>query len=150
MCGIVGYIGKKEKKNIILNGLKELEYRGYDSAGMAIIIGNEMSYYKAVGKLENLASKMKECQYLGNGVAIGHTRWATHGKPTEINAHPHLGEYSFVIHNGIIENYKELKDELEASGVKFLSQTDTEVIVHLFEEYSKSAKTPFEAYKLAD
>ncbi|WP_086251735.1 glutamine--fructose-6-phosphate transaminase (isomerizing) [Campylobacter devanensis] len=147
MCGIVGYIGKKEKKNIILNGLKELEYRGYDSAGMAIIIGNEMSYYKAVGKLENLASKMKECQYLGNGVAIGHTRWATHGKPTEINAHPHLGEYSFVIHNGIIENYKELKDELEASGVKFLSQTDTEVIVHLFEEYSKSAKTPFEAYK---
>ena len=147
MCGIVGYIGKKEKKNIILNGLKELEYRGYDSAGMAIIIGNEMSYYKAVGKLENLASKMKECQYLGNGVAIGHTRWATHGKPTEITAHPHLGEYSFVIHNGIIENYKELKDELEASGVKFLSQTDTEVIVHLFEEYSKSAKTPFEAYK---
>lgn len=147
MCGIVGYIGKKEKKNIILNGLKELEYRGYDSAGMAIIIGNEMSYYKAVGKLENLASKMKECQYLGNGVAIGHTRWATHGKPTEINAHPHLGEYSFVIHNGIIENYKELKDELEASGVKFLSQTDTEVIVHLFEEYNKNAKTPFEAYK---
>ena len=147
MCGIVGYIGKKEKKNIILNGLKELEYRGYDSAGMAIIMGNEMSYYKAVGKLENLASKMKECQYLGNGVAIGHTRWATHGKPTEINAHPHLGEYSFVIHNGIIENYKELKDELEASGVKFLSQTDTEVIVHLFEEYNKSAKTPFEAYK---
>ena len=147
MCGIVGYIGKKEKKNIILNGLKELEYRGYDSAGMAIIIGNEMSYYKAVGKLENLASKMKECQYPGNGVAIGHTRWATHGKPTEITAHPHLGEYSFVIHNGIIENYKELKDELEASGVKFLSQTDTEVIVHLFEEYSKSAKTPFEAYK---
>lgn len=147
MCGIVGYIGKKEKKNIILNGLKELEYRGYDSAGMAIIIGNEMSYYKAVGKLENLASKMKECQYLGSGVAIGHTRWATHGKPTEINAHPHLGEYSFVIHNGIIENYKELKDELEASGVKFLSQTDTEVIVHLFEEYNKSAKTPFEAYK---
>ena len=147
MCGIVGYIGKKEKKNIILNGLKELEYRGYDSAGMAIIMGNEMSYYKAVGKLENLTSKMKECQYLGNGVAIGHTRWATHGKPTEINAHPHLGEYSFVIHNGIIENYKELKDELEASGVKFLSQTDTEVIVHLFEEYSKSAKTPFEAYK---
>ena len=147
MCGIVGYIGKKEKKNIILNGLKELEYRGYDSAGMAIIIGNEMSYYKAVGKLENLASKMKECQYLGNGVAIGHTRWATHGKPTEINAHPHLGEYSFVIHNGIIENYKELKDELEASGVKFLSKNDKEVIVDVFEEYSKSAKTPFEAYK---
>ena len=147
MCGIVGYIGSKEKKNIILNGLKELEYRGYDSAGMAIATSDEIGYYKAVGKLENLASKMKECEYKGDGVAIGHTRWATHGKPTEINAHPHLGEYSFVIHNGIIENYKELKDELEAKGVKFISQTDTEVIVHLFEEYNKSAKTPFEAYK---
>ncbi|MEE3777439.1 glutamine--fructose-6-phosphate transaminase (isomerizing) [Campylobacter sp. CX2-4080-23] len=147
MCGIVGYIGSKEKKNIILNGLKELEYRGYDSAGMAIATSDEIGYYKAVGKLENLASKMKDCEYKGDGVAIGHTRWATHGKPTEINAHPHLGEYSFVIHNGIIENYKELKDELEAKGVKFISQTDTEVIVHLFEEYNKSAKTPFEAYK---
>ncbi|MEE3705543.1 glutamine--fructose-6-phosphate transaminase (isomerizing) [Campylobacter sp. CX2-8023-23] len=147
MCGIVGYIGSKEKKNIILNGLKELEYRGYDSAGMAIATSDEIGYYKAVGKLENLANKMKECEYKGDGVAIGHTRWATHGKPTEINAHPHLGEYSFVIHNGIIENYKELKDELEAKGVKFISQTDTEVIVHLFEEYNKSAKTPFEAYK---
>ena len=141
MCGIVGYIGKKEKKNIILNGLKELEYRGYDSAGMAIIMGNEMSYYKAVGKLENLASKMKEFQYQGIGVAIGHTRWATHGKPTEINAHPHLGEYSFVIHNGIIENYKELKDELEASGVKFLSQTDTEVIPNLIHFYFSNDKS---------
>lgn len=147
MCGIVGYIGNKEKKNIILNGLKELEYRGYDSAGMAIASSDDIGYYKAVGKLENLANKMKEYESKGFGVAIGHTRWATHGKPTEINAHPHLGEYSFVIHNGIIENYKELKDELEAAGVKFLSQTDTEVIVHLFEEYNKNAKTPFEAYK---
>ena len=147
MCGIVGYIGNKEKKNIILNGLKELEYRGYDSAGMAIASGDEIGYYKAVGKLENLANKMKDYESKGFGIAIGHTRWATHGKPTEINAHPHLGEYSFVIHNGIIENYKELKDELEAAGVKFLSQTDTEVIVHLFEEYNKSAKTPFDAYK---
>ena len=112
MCGIVGYIGNKEKKNIILNGLKELEYRGYDSAGMAIASSDDIGYYKAVGKLENLANKMKEYESKGFGVAIGHTRWATHGKPTEINAHPHLGEYSFVIHNGIIENYKELKDEL--------------------------------------
>lgn len=148
MCGIVGYIGNKEKKDIILNGLKELEYRGYDSAGMAIVSGDEISYYKAVGKLENLANKMRDYTSDGSGVAIGHTRWATHGKPTEINAHPHLGEYSFVIHNGIIENYKELKDELEATGVKFLSQTDTEVIVHLFEKYNKSAKSPFEAYKM--
>jgi len=147
MCGIVGYIGNKEKKEIILGGLKELEYRGYDSAGMAVIRGEELNYFKAVGKLENLREKMKSYETAGLGVAIGHTRWATHGKPTEINAHPHLGEYSFVIHNGIIENYKELKDELEANGVKFVSQTDTEVIVHLFEFYNRTEKSAFEAYK---
>lgn len=150
MCGIVGYIGNKEKKSIIISGLKELEYRGYDSAGMAIMGGkccNDINYFKSVGKLENLANKMEGFTSEGLGVAIGHTRWATHGKPTEINAHPHLGEYSFVIHNGIIENYKELKDELEAKGVKFVSQTDTEVIVHLFEYYNKTEKTPFDAYK---
>ncbi|AII14498.1 L-glutamine:D-fructose-6-phosphate aminotransferase [Campylobacter iguaniorum] len=150
MCGIVGYIGSKEKKSVIIGGLKELEYRGYDSAGMAIMSGeccSDIHYFKAVGKLENLSNKMSDFSSEGFGVAIGHTRWATHGKPTEINAHPHLGEYSFVIHNGIIENYKELKDELESQGVKFISQTDTEVIVHLFERYNKTAKSPFEAYK---
>ena len=147
MCGIVGYIGKNEKKEVILNGLKELEYRGYDSAGMAIFDGVELRHFKAVGKLENLSSKMSDFTSAGAGVAIGHTRWATHGKPTEINAHPHLGEYSFVIHNGIIENYKELKTELEKAGVRFISQTDTEVIVHLFEFYNKSASSPFEAYE---
>ena len=147
MCGIVGYIGKNEKKEVILNGLKELEYRGYDSAGMAVFDGVELRHFKAVGKLENLSSKMSDFTSAGAGVAIGHTRWATHGKPTEINAHPHLGEYSFVIHNGIIENYKELKTELENSGVRFVSQTDTEVIVHLFEFYNKSASSPFEAYE---
>ena len=147
MRGIVGYIGKNEKKEVILNGLKELEYRGYDSAGMAIFDGVELRHFKAVGKLENLSSKMSDFTSVGAGVAIGHTRWATHGKPTEINAHPHLGEYSFVIHNGIIENYKELKTELENSGVRFVSQTDTEVIVHLFEFYNKSASSPFEAYE---
>lgn len=147
MCGIVGYIGNKEKKSVVLGGLKELEYRGYDSAGIAMISGENMSYFKAVGKLENLANKMKNVESLGFGAAIGHTRWATHGKPTEINAHPHLGEYSFVIHNGIIENHKEIREELENSGVKFVSQTDTEVIVHLFEGYNKTAANPFEAYK---
>lgn len=146
MCGIVGYIGNKEKKEIILNGLKELEYRGYDSAGMAIMDEKKIDYFKAVGKLENLKHKTKDYLSNGFGVAIGHTRWATHGKPTEINAHPHLGEFSFVIHNGIIENYKELKDELEKRGAKFLSQTDTEVIVHLFEKFCKT-QTPFEAFK---
>lgn len=147
MCGIVGYLGNREKKSIILNGLKELEYRGYDSAGFAVMKNGEIECFKAVGKLENLANKTKDFQSDEFGAVIGHTRWATHGKPTEINAHPHLGEYSFVIHNGIIENYKEIKDELEAKGVKFISQTDTEVIVHLFEQNNKTANNPFEAYK---
>ena len=109
MCGIVGYIGSREKKNIILEGLKELEYRGYDSAGLAVLKDKEIDFFKAVGKLENLANKCEAFSSEGFGFAIGHTRWATHGKPTEINAHPHLGEYSCVIHNGIIENYKEIK-----------------------------------------
>ncbi|MFC2587616.1 MAG: glutamine--fructose-6-phosphate transaminase (isomerizing), partial [Campylobacter sp.] len=93
MCGIVGYVGSKEKKEIILSGLKELEYRGYDSAGMAVMAGEEINYFKAVGKLENLAEKTREFISIGFGVAIGHTRGATHGKPPEINAHPHLGEH---------------------------------------------------------
>lgn len=146
MCGIVGYIGEKEKKDIILNGLSELEYRGYDSAGMAVMDEDGINYFKAVGKLENLRHKTKDYESKGFGMAIGHTRWATHGKPTEINAHPHLGEFSFVIHNGIIENYKEIKEELEAKGIKFLSQTDTEVIVHLFEHFTKISNSPFEAF----
>lgn len=148
MCGIVGYIGQKEKKNIILNGLKELEYRGYDSSGMAIMNENgKIDCFKAVGKIKNLEEKTKNFSSIGQGIAIGHTRWATHGKPTEINAHPHFGEYSFVIHNGIIENYKELKDELEKDGIKFLSQTDTEVIVKLFEKINQKESDPFKAFK---
>ncbi|WP_169973238.1 glutamine--fructose-6-phosphate transaminase (isomerizing) [Campylobacter sp. RM16191] len=147
MCGIVGYIGSGEKRDIILNGLKELEYRGYDSAGMAVMSENEINYFKAVGKLENLAQKTKDFSSIGKGVAIGHTRWATHGKPTEINAHPHFGEHSFVVHNGIIENYKEIKDELETKGIKFLSQTDTEVIVHLFEANLRELDDVFKAYE---
>lgn len=146
MCGIVGYIGKDEKKEFILGGLKELEYRGYDSAGLAVMKAGELDFFKAVGKLENLMNKCKNFTSKDLGVAIGHTRWATHGKPTEINAHPHLGQYSCVIHNGIIENYKELKNKLESKGVAFLSQTDTEVIVQLFEFYATDI-TPFEAFK---
>ncbi|QOR01598.1 glutamine--fructose-6-phosphate transaminase (isomerizing) [Campylobacter sp. 2014D-0216] len=146
MCGIVGYIGTKEKKQIILEGLKELEYRGYDSAGIAVMKDGELDFFKAVGKLENLANKTANFSSDGFGLAIGHTRWATHGKPTEINAHPHLGQYSCVIHNGIIENYQELKTKLSQEGVSFLSQTDTEVIVHLF-EYHASKLEPFEAFQ---
>ena len=147
MCGIVGYIGEKEKKKIILEGLKELEYRGYDSAGMAVLKGDDITHFKAVGKLKNLEEKTKNFTSDGFGLAIGHTRWATHGKPNEINAHPHLGEYSYVIHNGIIENHQELKSELQTKGFSFLSQTDSEVIVHLFEMFIKEGFEPFEAFE---
>ncbi|MDD4328497.1 MAG: glutamine--fructose-6-phosphate transaminase (isomerizing) [Aliarcobacter sp.] len=135
MCGIVGYIGKKETTKILLDGLKELEYRGYDSAGIAVLKNDRIDVFKALGKLVNLEEKVNATASTGYELGIGHTRWATHGKPTELNAHPHLGEYSYVVHNGIIENYKELKEELTAKGHKFVSQTDTEVIVHLFENF---------------
>ena len=146
MCGIVGYIGKKNTKQILLDGLKELEYRGYDSAGIAVLQNGSFSNYKAVGKLINLEEKTKDFITEGFALGIGHTRWATHGKPTELNAHPHLGEFSYVVHNGIIENYAELKKELQSEGVTFLSQTDTEVIVHQFEKNQKSAKNSLEAF----
>jgi len=146
MCGIVGYLGVKEKKEILLDGLQELEYRGYDSAGIAVIQGKQLDSFKAIGKLQNLREKTESFHTSGFGISIGHTRWATHGKPTELNAHPHLGKYSYVVHNGIIENYQALKEELQSDGVNFLSQTDTETIVHLFEKYNHSEKTPFEAF----
>ena len=144
MCGIVGYIGDGNIKEFLLEGLKELEYRGYDSAGIAILQDENLSIAKAVGKLDNLIRKSKDITTEGFGVGIGHTRWATHGKPTELNAHPHQGEFSYVVHNGIIENFKEIKAELDA---QFVSQTDTEVIVHLFEKYfgqTQDAKEAFE------
>ncbi len=147
MCGIVGYIGPKEKKKILLEGLQELEYRGYDSAGIAVIENHKLHDYKAIGKLENLREKTKAYESEGFGISIGHTRWATHGKPTELNAHPHLGAYSYVVHNGIIENYQKLKTELQNEGVKFLSQTDTETIVHLFEKYYNASNEAFPAFE---
>ncbi|HQR74509.1 MAG TPA: glutamine--fructose-6-phosphate transaminase (isomerizing) [Sulfurovum sp.] len=147
MCGIVGYLGLNEKKEILLDGLQELEYRGYDSAGIAVIEGKKLHNFKAIGKLENLREKTKTYHSEGFGISIGHTRWATHGKPTELNAHPHLGAYSYVVHNGIIENYQELKHELQADGVTFLSQTDTETIVHLFEKNHKTTPDAFLAFE---
>lgn len=145
MCGIVGYIGNKEKKDFLLCGLKELEYRGYDSAGIAVLSNNELKNFKAVGKLVNLEQKCKDFSSNGFGLAIGHTRWATHGKPTEVNAHPHFADFSSVVHNGIIENHANIKKDLESKGHQFISQTDTEVIVRLFEENLKSSK-PLEAF----
>jgi glucosamine--fructose-6-phosphate aminotransferase (isomerizing) len=147
MCGIVGYIGKQPTKEILIDGLRELEYRGYDSAGIAILQDSGFSTFKALGKLINLEEKSASFETEGFAVGIGHTRWATHGKPTELNAHPHMGESSYVVHNGIIENYQELKHELQENGTIFLSQTDTEVIVHLFEYYLSQGVDTFEAFK---
>jgi len=139
MCGIVGYIGKREPKGILYDGLAKLEYRGYDSAGISIL-GNDgtINTQKSVGKLVNLGEILAKLEMKGN-LGIGHTRWATHGKPSTVNSHPHLsgdGKISLV-HNGIIENYAELREELKAKGHIFLSETDTEVIVHLIEEHHK-------------
>ena len=147
MCGIVGYLGKKNTKEILVEGLKELEYRGYDSAGIAILEDGNFSSFKAVGKLVNLEEKTEGFITKGFAAGIGHTRWATHGKPTELNAHPHLGESSYVVHNGIIENYVKLKKELVDDGVVFLSQTDTEVIVHQFEKNLLNTNDPFKAFE---
>jgi glucosamine--fructose-6-phosphate aminotransferase (isomerizing) len=136
MCGIVGYIGPRNATPIILNGLKRLEYRGYDSAGIAVLQNNHIEVRRDAGKLGNLVTLVDENPLSGN-LGIGHTRWATHGEPNARNAHPHLGATGDVVlvHNGIVENYLELKDELEAEGVEFKSDTDTEIIVHLVERY---------------
>lgn len=139
MCGIIGYAGKKQATTLILEGLKRLEYRGYDSAGVAVIDSGAIQRCRAAGKLANLETLLKKNPLKGV-VAIGHTRWATHGKPSEENAHPHCdcsGEL-VVIHNGIIENYLELKERLAASGHSFASETDTEVVAHLIEDKIKS------------
>ncbi|MCW5875858.1 MAG: glutamine--fructose-6-phosphate transaminase (isomerizing) [Anaerolineales bacterium] len=136
MCGIVGYIGEQNATPIILNGLKRLEYRGYDSAGVAVLEDGEIQVRRDAGKLGRLFT-LVDSQPVAGKLGIGHTRWATHGEPNARNAHPHMGATGEVVlvHNGIVENYLELKDELQAEGVTFNSDTDTEVIVHLVERY---------------
>jgi glucosamine--fructose-6-phosphate aminotransferase (isomerizing) len=139
MCGIVGYIGKRDAVPIILNGLKRLEYRGYDSAGLAVLDGgNDLVVRRASGKLRNLEESLREHPVAGS-YGIGHTRWATHGRPTEENAHPHCDSKRdvVVVHNGIVENYLDLKQQLEREGHRFVSETDTEVIAHLIEKYNQ-------------
>lgn len=148
MCGIVGYIGDKNATPIILGGLKKLEYRGYDSAGIAVIEDGQIELRRDVGKLTNLESLVRE-KPLSGCIGIGHTRWATHGAPSAKNAHPHIGETGkvVIVHNGIVENYLELKEELEAEGAKFNSETDTETIVHLIERNLGTAETLEEAVR---
>ncbi|MGH3451231.1 MAG: glutamine--fructose-6-phosphate transaminase (isomerizing), partial [Haloechinothrix sp.] len=137
MCGIVGYVGTQSALSVVLEGLRRLEYRGYDSAGVAIVDGGELLTEKRAGKLGNLEKALAEADadhaINGSSTGIGHTRWATHGAPTDRNAHPHVsydGKVA-VIHNGIIENFARLRAELEATGVDFTSDTDTETVAHL-------------------
>jgi glucosamine--fructose-6-phosphate aminotransferase (isomerizing) len=136
MCGIVDVVGSKKSVEIILSGLKKLEYRGYDSAGIAVLENEQFKTVKEEGKIAQLEAAVKKKTFTAS-TAIGHTRWATHGRPSKQNAHPHASDKICVVHNGIIENYKELKEKLKKSGVKFLSETDTEVVPHLLEYHYK-------------
>ncbi len=133
MCGIIGYIGDKNAVQIVLEGLKKLEYRGYDSAGIAYFKDGKINIIKSKGKIATLESLIDKS--MSSNIAIGHTRWATHGKPTDINAHPHRSGSIVLVHNGIIENYDKIKSELKEEGYIFVSQTDTEVIAHLINKY---------------
>ncbi|MCE7948958.1 MAG: glutamine--fructose-6-phosphate transaminase (isomerizing) [Chloroflexi bacterium CFX4] len=150
MCGIVGYIGEKDSTPIVLSGLKRLEYRGYDSAGIAVLKNGAIERRRDVGKLENLERRVAN-EPISGAMGIGHTRWATHGQPSERNAHPHVsndGQF-VVVHNGIVENYLELREMLKAKGVHFDSETDTEVIVHLVEMLAREGHDLTEATRLA-
>jgi glucosamine--fructose-6-phosphate aminotransferase (isomerizing) len=139
MCGIVGYVGNQDAVPILLNGLSKLEYRGYDSAGVAVQRGEKIEIRRSVGKLINLQKSLEQ-KAIAGVCGIGHTRWATHGKPSEQNAHPHRSESCVLVHNGIIENYVELKQGLVKDGYKFQSETDTEVVAHLIDKHMKKSK----------
>lgn len=144
MCGIVGGVAERSITNILIEGLKRLEYRGYDSAGLALVNHDAILRERRVGKVANLEQAVNESLVSGS-LGIAHTRWATHGKPTENNAHPHVSGQVAIVHNGIIENYQELKDDLEALGYIFTSQTDTEVVAHLVHDALKSTSSLLEA-----
>jgi len=144
MCGIVGGVAQRCVTDILIEGLKRLEYRGYDSAGLALLNNQKILRERRVGKVANLAEAVSDQHLMGN-IGIAHTRWATHGKPTENNAHPHVSGNVAVVHNGIIENYQELKDDLQALGYVFTSQTDTEVVAHLVHDALKHTDSLLEA-----
>lgn len=144
MCGIIGYIGSKTCQDIVFDGLKRLEYRGYDSAGIAVLHEGRIAISKEAGKIDNLKPLLSQLPAAAQ-VGIGHTRWATHGLPTRENAHPHASERLALVHNGIIENYRELKHELQNQGIVFRSETDTEVVAHLLGQELKLGHSPREA-----
>ncbi|WP_020591934.1 glutamine--fructose-6-phosphate transaminase (isomerizing) [Kiloniella laminariae] len=144
MCGIIGIIGTKPVVPLLLDGLKRLEYRGYDSAGIATLVDGGLERRRAQGKLVNLENRVAEAP-LGGMTGIGHTRWATHGRPNEINAHPHASDLVSLVHNGIIENFQELRAELDAKGQTFQTETDTEVVVYLITHYLRDGLSPEEA-----
>ena len=148
MCGIVGYVGKEQAAPILLDGLSKLEYRGYDSAGMAVYDGDKIVINKTTGRLKVLSELTHDGATMPGNIGIGHTRWATHGEPSEVNAHPHFNENRTiaVVHNGIIENYQKLRNILVERGYKFRSETDTEVVAHLLDYYyNKYDKDPLTA-----
>ncbi len=144
MCGIIGITGHRQAAPLILSGLRHLEYRGYDSAGIATVTDGKITLARAEGKLANLEQQLEKIPLTGT-VGIGHTRWATHGRPSETNAHPHATSKVAVVHNGIIENFRELRAELEKQGYQFTSQTDTEVVPALVTQYLKEGRSPQEA-----
>ena len=146
MCGIVGILGSGDVAPRILQALRRLEYRGYDSAGIAVLRDGGMARARAPGKLDRLASRLDQ-EPLRGPTGIGHTRWATHGVPNETNAHPHVAGAVAIVHNGIIENFRELRDELIARGKDFTSQTDTEVVAHLIDEALAGGRSPNEAVR---
>src|SRR5262245_41699489 len=148
MCGIVGILGTEPVAGQLVDALKRLEYRGYDSAGVATLEGGALTRQRAEGKLKNLQSRL-EREPLRGTIGIGHTRWATHGRPNEINAHPHATESVAVVHNGIIENFRELREELAAKGASFKTETDTEVVAHLVTEEMKKGRSPVDAVRAA-
>jgi len=149
MCGIVGYLGKQSATDVVLGGLRALEYRGYDSAGIALLDKKEGHLVKQVGRVEGLAKAIEDEEATAGTLAIGHTRWATHGGPSILNAHPHTNQNQtiFVVHNGIIENYVELKEGLQKHGYEFVSDTDTEVIPHLIDFYYRELKDFEQAFE---
>ncbi|MCK4956768.1 MAG: class II glutamine amidotransferase, partial [Candidatus Cloacimonetes bacterium] len=139
MCGIVGYIGKRNATPIIIEGLKRLEYRGYDSAGIALLTEEHLKVFKESGRITELERSLPTPKETFANIGIAHTRWATHGEPNKINAHPHVSDNGgiAVVHNGIVENYLNLRKELEKKGFQFVSDTDSEILAHLFEHFSK-------------